>query len=239
MSIQAVVVVVAVVHPLGKHLTGECIPIPVKQRVPLLLRHGSEARNVVGVVFQQLLVVEHGRRDEDARLPADLFAAVGESYLDRLPNGLHRFRCRDKALFHPAMSDAAGVRLRAHVAACVRPVRAVAGKHVAVFFPKKLCQLVEVDIVVSLALVVVLVLGVLHRAEIDLRAAWERPDVLLIVVARRRERGLVDFMRAVDQLGKLRVGLAEDKPAVVRDTDLTQRFRERTVRLAAAGSAAI
>ena len=56
---------------------------------------------------------------------------------------------------------------RQHVNPRARPGRTVAGKHIAVFLPGEVGQLVKSDVVVAAALIIAAILGMLHGAEVD------------------------------------------------------------------------
>ena len=243
---QAAVIVVClgvlhhgVLHQLPGQLVRPAAGLRVEQGVALLLRHGGQAGEVIRVVSEQDRVVEHGGGHEDAGLPAGLLVAVRVSDFDLLPDGLHGLPGGDEPLLDPAVAHAAGVCLGPHVAAGPRSVGAVSGKHVAVFLPQELGQLVEVDEVVPLALVVGAVLGVLHGAEEDFRPAGEGPHVLAVVEPGPLVCPLVDLGGAVHELGELREGLAENQPPVVGDFHLPQGLGQGAVRLASTGGPAV
>lgn len=100
-------------------------------------------------------------------------------------------------------------------------------------------ELVEADEVEAAALVLEAVLGVLHGAEGHLGAGGEDPGALGLEEAGAGEGGGVELAGAVDELGELGVGLAEEDGAVVGDMDLPQGLGEEGVGLAAAGGAAV
>ena len=118
-------------------------------------------------------------------------------------------------------------------------VGSVTGEQVTVLLKGKVGQLVKCNEVISLALVLGPVLGVLHSAEDDLGAAWECPCVAGAVVFSLGIGSGVVVEAFVDQLCQLREGLPQDQRLVVGDMHLPQGFNDDGVTLAAARSAAV
>ena len=100
-------------------------------------------------------------------------------------------------------------------------------------------QFVERDVVIAPPLVIAPVLRVLHRPEIDLRAAGEGPRMRRRRKFRPRDRPRVQVAAPVLQFRKLRVGLAEQDAPVMRDVHLPQRLGQQRVALAAARRPAV
>ena len=137
------------------------------------------------------------------------------------------------------MADAAGVGGGADVDPGPRPAGPVARKEVGIFLPGEVGQLVEADEIEAPPLVLEPVLGVLHGAEGDLRTGRKDPGPLGLEEPRAGEGGGVELPRPVDELRQLRVGLAEEDGAVMRDADLPQRLGEQRVGLPAPRRAAV
>ena len=100
-------------------------------------------------------------------------------------------------------------------------------------------QLVKADKVVGLALIVVLVLGVVQAAKIDLCPAGKGPAVCAAVVPGFWEYWLVIPHCLVNELPQLGKRLSDDEPPVVRDLHLPQGLDHQRVALAAACGPAI
>ena len=234
-----VFIVVRVVPPLGEHLSRKAVPVSVEQCLLLGLRQRGQCADVARVVFQQRRIVKDGGRDKDAGAPpGDLFP-FRRFYLHQLYHP-RPGRCRtDKPCLHPAMAYAAGVGRGPDVHPGTGAAGAVAAHDIAVLVPGKVGQLVHADKVEGFALIVVLVLCVVQTAEIDLRPAGEGPAVARAVVPRFGKHRLVVPHGLVDELRKLRVGLAQDERPVVWDVYLPQRLNDQCVALPASGSAPI
>ncbi len=235
----AVVVVAAVVAPLGEYLPAEGVPVAVEQGVLLGLRHAGQALHVLRVVAQQRRVVKHAAGDKDPALPGLVLRSGLVPPRHVLPDRVHGRGCRDKSLLHPAVAHAAGVGRGPDIDPGARPVGPVSGKQVVVLLEQEVRQLVEADEVVGLALVLHLVLGVLHGPEDNLGPAGEGPRVVPGVVLGLGEHPGVVVQRLVDQLRQLGEGLSQDQPLVVRNLHLPQRLNHQGVALAASGSAAV
>ena len=239
MGPSLVVVVLGVVPPLGEHLPRKAVPVAVEQGFFLRFRQRRQRAQISRVVFQQRLVVEYGRWDENAGAPLDDLPAIrrrGRYQLHHPCPG--RGRC-DEPCLHPAVADAAGVGRGAGINAGPGSIRAVSAQKITVFLPCEVGQLVEADKVVSFALIVVAVCLMLHRAEDDLRPAWEGPCVGAGVVPRFRKNRLVIPHGLVNQLGQLWERFPDDESPVVRDIHLTQSFDHQRVALSAARCPAV
>ena len=239
MRTQPRVVLLRVVAPFGKHLPGEGVPVAVQKRVFLCFVEHCQLAHVLRVVVQQRLVVKDGGGHEDAVLAVLVPGPIRVAHTQRRDDACQGRRGSDKALFYPAVTDAAGVCAGADVDARPRPIRTIAGKQVAVLVPCEVRELVERNVVVGFALIFGAVLCVLHRAEIDLRAGRELPKMLAVVVPRARIGQCVVAQALFDELREVRVGFSEDKALVPRDFDLPQRLSNKCVALAAACGAAI
>ena len=234
-----VFVVVRVVPPLGEHLPRKAVPAAVEQRLLFGLRHGREAGQIVRVIFQKGGVVENAGRDEYPRPPQHLFGAVRHPHRVFLHDGGAGRGGRDEPRLHPAVAHPAGVGGGPQIHPGAGAGGAVAAHHVAVLLPLKVGQLVEPDKIEGFALIVRPVLGVLHRAEVNFRPAGEDPHMARGVVLRLRKGPAVIALTLVHEVGKLRIGLAEDERPVVRNVYLPQRLDDEGVALTAACRAAV
>ena len=239
MRVLPVLIVRAVVHPFREYLSAECVPVSVKQGIPLCLWHGGKAFDVIRVILQQGRVVKNAGRNKDAALHGVVFLSGWVFPGDILPDGLHRLRGGNKPLLYPSVADASRVGGCADINAGSRSVWAVPGEEVAVFLPGEVRQLVKCDKVIGLALVLCSVLGVLHGAEDYLRTAGECPGMCAAVVLGLRKHAGVVVQRLVDQFSELVIGLSQDQRLVVANMHLPERFNDNGVRFPAAGGAAI
>lgn len=119
-------------------------------------------------------------------------------------------------------ADSTRIGLCPHVASCFCSVRSVTGKHVAVFFPLELSELVKVDEVVSFTLVVSSILCVLHRSKIDLGARRKRPHMFTLVKHSSSESSWVYLCGSIHKLRKLRIRLSQYQPTIVWYVYLSQ-----------------
>ena len=234
-----VVVVGRVVLPLGEHLPGKAVPVAVEQGFLLRFRQRSQRAQVARVIFQQGRVVKHGAGDKDAGPPLhDLPSVRGPGLYHLHHPGAGRGRA-DEPCLHPSVADAAGVGRGPGVDPGIGAVGSVSAQQVAVLFPGEMGQLVKADKVVGLALIVVLVLGVVQAAKIDLCPAGEGPAVCAAVVPGFWENRLVIPHGLVNELPQLGKRLSDDEPPVVWDLHLPQGLDHQRVALSAACGPAI
>ena len=228
-----------VVAPLREYLTGERIPIPIEQGLPLCVRHRRKPLHILRVVCQQGRIVKYTGWHKDPRLRRAVLRPVRVFPRRILRDRRHRRCRRDKPFLHPRMPHVSWVRRRADINPRPRPVRAVSREQIHIFVVGEVRQLVKCDEVIRLPLILRPVLRVLHRTEDDLRPRGECPGVGRCVVLRAVKCRRVIAQRLVDQLRELVVGLAEDQRLVVRNIHLTQRLDHKRVALSAASSSAI
>ena len=223
-----------IVAPLREYLTGERIPIPIEQGLPLCVRHRRQPLHILRVVCQQGRIVKYAGRHKDPRLRRAVLRPVRVCPRRILRDRRHWRRRRDKPFLHPRMPHVSGVRRRADINPRPRPIRAVSREQIHIFVVGEVRQLVKCDEVIRLPLVLRPVLRVLHRTEDDLRPGGECPGVGRCVVLRAVKCRRVIAQRLVDQLRELVVGLAENQRLVVRNIHLTQRLDHKRVALPAA-----
>ena len=160
------------------------------------------------------MVVEHrGRHKNPGTL--ELLPALGGIHLHLTPNRRHGRGRGDEALLHPAVPHAAGIGGRPDVHPGAGAAGAVAAEKIAVFLPGKVGQLVKGNEVIPLALIVDLVLGMLHRAEVDFRPAGKQPAVAGGVIPGLGEGRLVNGTAPVNEFGKLGIGFPENQAPVM------------------------
>ena len=151
-----------IVAPLREYLTGERIPIPIEQGLPLCVRHRRQPLHILRVVRQQSRVVKHAGRHKDPRLRRAVLCPVRVCPRRILRDRRHRRRRRDKPFLYPRMTNVSGVRRRADINPRPRPIRAVSREQIHIFVVGEVRQLIKCDEVIRLSLILRPVFGVLH-----------------------------------------------------------------------------
>ena len=159
---------------LGKCLSLERIPDAVPQPHPLKFGELPQSRQVLAVVCQRRVILQR-RRDETTAYPYLSACAVVHVLVDRRAgrDGPDAETVLDELMAYPA-----GIRRAANRAADFGVRGTHPRENVKILRRRELCYFVRIDPMIFLPLIVILIILVLHVAELDDRATWPMPPLL-------------------------------------------------------------